>query len=308
MIGDRQAKLKAAADTRTGRARWEAKSGWHSDNFIFQLTRNGREVEATINNKARSIENEIAKHEPRPWTFDLYTHVKKNFQKEVAKKLRETVVTDPEQFLRSKIRHYGFNDRREAQRALERLRVIGKTTPPRVWAATFSFIANRWSTGRNTGGSRRYCLLGCQNGDDDTDHYGKCPVVREFLSKHLATATGISGTKAAMCLTAPPDADNSRQPEYWSRVGLAHYAVLKATNALRHEKNEVANLPRHGRAERCLRAGLAEAIRGSPALKLLPKGDPNDTGTGSSRKRNGEHNQTRIETPAQKIRRLLDSW
>ncbi len=52
-----------------------------------------------------------------------------------------------EAFVLKKVEHYGFKDRRKATRMGTRLREIGRHTPPKVWAATFAFVNNRWSTG-----------------------------------------------------------------------------------------------------------------------------------------------------------------
>ena len=98
-------------------------------------------------------------------------------------------------------------------------------------------------------------------------------MVSNFFNKNLDVTARFSGLQGTLCLTAPPDAENLRQKGFWGKVGLGLYAVLKATNALRHESEEVARLPVHIRAERCLRAGLAEAVRNSAAVKLLPERD-----------------------------------
>ncbi len=90
----------------------------------------------------------------------------------VTEPFRAQDCSDEEAFIRSKLVHYGFRDRREALRALARLKEIEKGTPPRVWAATFAHLTNRWSAGRNLGLKKRRCLLGCFDGDDSCEHFG----------------------------------------------------------------------------------------------------------------------------------------
>ena len=43
-------------------------------------------------------------------------------------------------------------------------------------------------------------------------------------------------TQGSVGLTAPPDVSSTRLDRFWIRVGLGHYAVLRATNALRASK------------------------------------------------------------------------
>ena len=127
------------------------------------------------------FENRCAGQELRPWPQTVHTKVQKTFQKRVTETLREQDCGEEEAFIRRKIQHYVFLDRREALRTLTRLREIGKGAPPRIWAATFAYLANRWSTGRNLGLKKRRCLLGCPDGDDSCEHYGVCRLVGSFL-------------------------------------------------------------------------------------------------------------------------------
>ena len=110
------------------------------------------------------------------------------------------------------------------------------------------------------------CLLGCGQGEDSCLHYGQCGVVWQFMRAYLGIVPKFSSGKDIWCLAAPPDADSLRQPHYWCRIGVGQYAVMRATNALRAGP-EVAPASDEGHrkmAWRCLRAGLAEALRGVP--------------------------------------------
>ncbi len=101
-------------------------------------------------------------------------------------------------------------------------------------------------------------------------------MVGTFFRRHITGPLHFASLKDLFCLVAPQEADSTRQTNLWPRVGLGHYAVLRATNALRAAAGETASgSALHGRAWSCLRAGLAEALRGSiPLVKWLPAWSP----------------------------------
>ena len=93
---------------------------------------------------------DLAKNSPRPWTRATALAVRKRFQGEVYRKLHARSTFDPEARIRHKIARFDFSDRSRTQAyrgliAFDKLRVL---VPPRVVAAVFSTIWNRWMTAR----------------------------------------------------------------------------------------------------------------------------------------------------------------
>ena len=78
-----------------------------------------------------------------------------------------------------------MRDRRAAAAALKRLNSIAKQVTPRMWAATFGCLWNRWPTARRRQILNSKCLLGCEWGEDSIEHYSHCRQVQEFATGKL---------------------------------------------------------------------------------------------------------------------------
>ena len=123
-------------------------------------------------------------------------------------------------------------------RILPRLRTLTKSVPPRVLAASWSTLWNRWTTNRrfqqqDTGFTG--CLLGCAapRDLDSIEHYLQCPVVLEAARRKMGLALRPDTSRGHLLLAAtlpdPRTADNWR-----ARCSLLTYAVYRTTNAARH--------------------------------------------------------------------------
>ena len=73
----------------------------------------------------------------------------------------------------------------QCRRAALLLRALGAMVPPRVQAAVFSTMWNRWTTARRFQ-NRAKCLLGCAGcAQDSIEHYCRCPTVRAVCLRTL---------------------------------------------------------------------------------------------------------------------------
>lgn len=303
----RVAALQALANSRQGRLRYAARPDWHGQHGLHTLATSLAEVNRLLATTPRHIENLCCKAEPRPWSLKIFNLVKGTFQKTITQQLQLQETYGAEEFVRRKLEKYGFRDRREATRALQRLRAVGRQVPPRVWTATFTMLTNRWATQQNQGTLHSRCLLGCEAGPDACHHYRECRCAWEFARKYLAIVPKFARGKDIWCLTAPPDADSTRCPDYWTRVSLAHYAVMRATNALRMMPRMEGNDERRMKVWRCLRAGLAEGVRDSPLLALARRLQPEDMPTSShKRSREEELAEAQQAPPGQRVRLLIN--
>ena len=123
----------------------------------------------------------------------------------------------------------------QARRALAHLQLLPKLVPPRVCAAVFSTLWNRWCT------CRRYqqrhsphnrCVLGC-GGDaqDSIEHYCRCPVTKHAMERKL----NMSPSTFAHLHTFLLCNANIRTYGDLTSVALLIYAIYNATNHYRHK-------------------------------------------------------------------------
>ncbi len=119
------------------------------------------------------------------------------------------------------------NRHHHADRAINNLKMLGKLVAPRVAAATWGLLWNRWCTARRFQSSAP-CVLGCGKGQDSIEHYWFCPVVRETGRKMLRIDGEADLRKANMLGVAK--FVNDEEHACWA---LLTYAVYMTTNANR---------------------------------------------------------------------------
>ena len=118
------------------------------------------------------------------------------------------------------------------------LNLIGKYTPSRVQAAVFSLLWNRWTTARRFQKRDKRCLL-CdrQDTEDSIEHYSRCKVTREILSRFLRLDETRFATLHTFVLVNP-DIDSK---ECLVKIALLTYGIYRTTNAVRGRSNVGAN-------------------------------------------------------------------
>lgn len=229
----RAADLEAALTATAHVARAGIWADWYRRSSLRQLAAVQSLFRCRFRLTGVDIENEVSGGAHRPWDRRTATKVHRGFQRCATAHLREDDFYDAEGRVREKIRRFGARDRRQAARALQRLRSLGSQVPPRVWAATFGVLWNRWATARRRQILCSHCLLGCEWGEDSVEHYGRCRVVWGFARDVLHIHCRFSPGWEYWTLVAPSDAETEGSEHWWPRLALLHYAVLKATNAAR---------------------------------------------------------------------------
>ena len=141
------------------------------------------------------------------------------------------------------------------RRVLRRLEALRGLVPPRVSAAALSTLWNRWCTCRHFQ-RRGLCVLGCPSAEDSIEHYGRCPIIRQFASSFLHLrmdhACGL-----AYVLFAAPELD---EPLILTRCAVLVYAAWRTTESVRRRRGPAS-------VEDCRRAlqqAAREAVRGHP--------------------------------------------
>ena len=299
-------RLQALTESSTGRGRYIARMDWNRQHGLLTLANNMNDIRRELRLTPMHLENSCAKNEPRPWPREVLMRVKQSYQKAITTRLQDQEPYDAEAFIRRKLEKCGIRDRREASRALQRFRSLGGQVPPRLWASSFAMLANRWATQQNRGTLNSRCLLGCGAGPDACWHYGECGMVWDFARKSLDLTSKFSTGRLGRCMAAPPDADSTCSRDYWSRLSLCHYAVMRATNALRLEPPTCDPRERGSRVWRSLRAGMAEGVRNSPLATLLQRIHTTSTPTAAvKRSREEEVADALLAPPSQRRLRLI---
>ena len=117
----------------------------------------------------------------------------------------------------------------QSRRAALLLKTLGALVPPRVQAAVFSTMWNRWTTARRFQ-SRAKCLFGCAGcAQDSIEHYCKCPAVRTVCQRMLRLDAECFCNLHTFILVNPRIASM----ETLTTVALLVYGAYTASNHIR---------------------------------------------------------------------------
>ena len=119
-----------------------------------------------------------------------------------------------------------------SRRTLHCMRLLPRLVNPRVVAAVFSTIWNRWTTHRrmqNRAKATNCCLLGCITAEDSIEHYCSCPIAMQFLQNHLGLSPrGFAGLHTFTLCNV-----NIQTMEQLTTTSIWIYCIYTATNNLR---------------------------------------------------------------------------
>ena len=246
--------LLSSSEYLVRKARW---GGWYQRSALFVLHAAARQFRG-LGFTRTAIEDLAAGNATRPWTPAVASQVRHNFQRAACAVWAERQGwISPEGRLRHKLGLRGFRDRRHMTRCLERLRQVGQRSLPRVAAAAFGCIWNRWGTARRMQRRGSACLLGCGRGEDSVEHYCTCSITKEFGDASVAIQYRFSPPLEHWFFVAPQCVD-SEEDSWYLRVAALQYSVLRTTNAARHRGAPLSATD----ARRALRQALVEGVRG----------------------------------------------
>ena len=122
----------------------------------------------------------------------------------------------------------------QARRTLHCLQTLSPLVAPRVSAAVFSTICNRWNTERRwqrRRSPRNTCLFGCSgNSEDSIEHYCKCRITRQVLQRYLHLPQQQYAHLHSFLLCN----SHITSTETLTTIALLIYGVYNATNQLRY--------------------------------------------------------------------------
>jgi hypothetical protein len=227
---------------------------------------------------ASSIKSELAGSAIRPWPPEVRTRIKKGFQRAAASKILAHLRPNAEFRMRHKIERWKLQGPpgRAATRILCRLEKLRTLVTPRVSAACFSTIWNRWVTARRfqrRGLPCNRCVLGCPgHAEDSIEHYSRCAVVWAFAARVMQIDIQHEKRLEAFFL-AVPEADDK---EFLGRLAILIYITYRATNLARREEcNDTTS------SYEMMVQLSKEAVRGhAPSMRLL---DGRSNGVGRRR-------------------------
>ena len=217
---------------------------WFERSMLLSLETNLQNVQSTIGpvqNFLRSCEQDSDANTQKHWK-----KVRRQFQATVYAKLHTAAAPNAQDRFRHKLARWKLDDPNQpaftylsvtqrtpnwqARSAQQRLRQLAGLVAPRVHAAVFGSIWNRWCT------RRRFQLRGtcrlCQavHSEDSIEHYAFCKVVRELAARRLRLDAFLHVNLHTFTCTNP--LLNSK--ELLTRAALLIYATYRALNYQRH--------------------------------------------------------------------------
>jgi len=129
------------------------------------------------------------------------------------------------------------NRHRHGRKVVEHLAALGRLVAPRVAAAVWGLVWNRWCTARRFQ-THTQCALGCGHGDDSIEHYVCCRVTRAVGRTFLRIQASTEDRCGKMMGWAGYHDEDERR--CWA---ILTYGVYVATNSARRR-------PPHIQAER----------------------------------------------------------
>ena len=233
-----------------------------------------------------AIEESILGTGPRPHSTEKIARVRTGLQRAAYDKLRSHQHINPEESVRQRQRRWNLQPSSHgmdtshgacraktwtphalARRALNNLHSLVPLTTPRVRAAVFSTMWNRWTTARRfqlRHTDQNKCVLHCSaTAEDSIEHYCVCPCVKRVAAGylHLNPLTQVGLHSFQLC------SPFVRSKEELTGTALLVYATYRATNHFR-------NNPTQSRADvdQALRQWAREGAFGSTfSLRVLDK-------------------------------------
>ena len=216
---------------------------WYANAFCYTL----EGALAKITQDAGGIENLRCNRRVQPVALSKDRTWRKDCQGSVYKFYVAVNAMDPVARLREKLARWQLGDKTkfpvmakfvhqstpawQAEACWWRLRCLEQAVPPRVQAAAFGTIWNRWTTSRRFQKRDSGTCLFCSVGEDSIEHYCTCPVVRDICRRRLNLDPDRFASLHSFTLTSP----FINTWETLITVSLLIYATYVTTNKLRHK-------------------------------------------------------------------------
>ena len=251
---------------------------WYYSSFIMQLYNNDvqlMEQYGSLNNiRIARKTNPVEAAEDESWSKEIqqatYRSVLASHTELPTDRIRQKMVRFELQNF-SKHGHIPGGVRQQtpawrSRRCYSNLTALNQIVPPRVQAAAWGAIWNRWTTeARFQRKENSQCLL-CSStfGTDSLEHYSRCRVTRRLLRAKLNLDPDKFAGMHAWTLSSPWIATK----EELAGVALTTYAVYTVTNRLRHMGQ--SNLREEEHRYEALVQAIKEGVKGhEQASKIL---------------------------------------
>ncbi len=148
---------------------------WYSRSHLRALSSARRSFETRCE-AVHDVLRSLARGQKEPWPARTLLSMKRSFQRAVYQRILVAQRPSSEMRMRHKLERWGFADipRRLVRRVLSRLEQLRNLVAPRVTAAYFSALWNRWTTARRfqqRHESHNICVLGCGGlAEDSIEH------------------------------------------------------------------------------------------------------------------------------------------
>jgi hypothetical protein len=235
-VGARSLELSIALTASEFFDRTQLWGDWYRHSHILTLHNAVARVEA-FGITARKVISDLTERSSQPRSQRGRTNVKKCFQREIRQRLLMRIRPDAEERIRNKLVRWSLPGvpRINADRTLRRLRGLRSLVPPRVFAAVFSTLFNRWCTARRF--QRRAsldnrCVLGCSGrAEDSIEHYARCQILRDFARRGLNLHFGDDGALADWMMTT--SSSDQSNVDKRTLMAVLVYSAYRATNEAR---------------------------------------------------------------------------
>jgi hypothetical protein len=163
---------------------------WYARSHVMVLAQSVQRL-GQIGVTIQQITSDITGSSRLPSSPPAIEAFRASLQMHVARRIADHRRPDGEERIRAKLGRWRLHGpaAHTARRVYARLRSLGGLVTPRVAAACFSVIWNRWTTARRLqkrGRAENYCVLGCGGGAEDSiEHYCRCRAVRLTGAKFL---------------------------------------------------------------------------------------------------------------------------
>ena len=155
-------------------ARNAHRSDWREKHIPTTMYNHIQHMEKDHNLNQATIRISLTKNAELPLPMEIHNQWRKNTQKRIHQKLRESSNYNQEEEIRKKLKPRSLQGHQRilAGRRKKNTGRIFQLTAPRIGFARWSTIMRRWPTAKAfQKGKHSHCLLGCGQGKDDTDHY-----------------------------------------------------------------------------------------------------------------------------------------
>jgi hypothetical protein len=246
---DNLRQLLHGSTQKRAKALWE---GWYTRSFILRIDDNRRNFEQNIGSIAELLEtaagtstgsNVMLRNEKIRRLFQrtayqrLLRHSEPDPEFRVRHKQERWKLTDPSRHVCMRIQDLGVRIRTPhwmSRKALHNLQLLGGLVAPRVIAACFSTMWNRWVTARRfqqRADKTNYCKLGCGgDAEDAIEHYARCERVWGMGTRFLRLQQPEHISVHTFMLCNP----YIQTKEDLTCTALLVYAAYRATNQYRH--------------------------------------------------------------------------